>query len=67
MGFAHIDWSALGQVALVSVLLTSALVGLFSVGMRSSASVTRAVRPVGYASFALCAAAVGYGVWIITG
>ncbi|WP_258534694.1 hypothetical protein [Streptomyces sp. PT12] len=62
-----IAWDVLGQVVLVSVLLTVALVGLFSVGIRTAgrSSATAAARPVGLVSFALCAAAVGYGIWIV--
>ncbi|UED83490.1 hypothetical protein [Streptomyces profundus] len=61
----NIEWDVLGQVILVSVLLTLALVGLFSLGIRASSAGTRSSRPAGYLSFALCAAAVGYGIWII--
>ncbi|MDT0344853.1 hypothetical protein [Streptomyces litchfieldiae] len=60
----HIEWAVLGQVVLVSVLLTVALVGLFSVGIRTGSATSR-TRPAGYLSFALCAAAVGYGIFIV--
>ncbi|TDC61587.1 hypothetical protein [Streptomyces hainanensis] len=64
----NVDWATLGQVILVSVLLTLAVVGLFSIGIRAglNRSAGPAARPAGYLSFALCAAAVGYGIWIIT-
>ncbi|WP_062211029.1 hypothetical protein [Streptomyces sp. NBRC 109706] len=61
----NIEWDVLGQVIVVSVLLTLALVGLFSLGIRAGGARTRSSRPAGYLSFALCAAAVGYGIWII--
>ncbi|WP_129838958.1 hypothetical protein [Streptomyces sp. RFCAC02] len=61
-----IDWATLGQVIVVSVVLTVALVGLFSVGIRAGSSRRAGVRPVGYLGYALCAAAVGYGIFVIT-
>ncbi len=61
----NIEWAVLGQVVLVSVLLTVAVVGLFSLGIRTTGSSTSAARPAGYLCFSLCAAAVGYGIWIV--
>ncbi|MEU8487668.1 hypothetical protein [Streptomyces sp. NPDC048641] len=70
----HIDWAALGSVFGVSLVITVALVGLFTLGIvgltkRESAaaqggSATLAVSGA-YACFALCAAAVGYGIFLI--
>ncbi|WP_326599712.1 hypothetical protein [Streptomyces sp. NBC_01803] len=60
----NIDWAVLGQVIVVSVLLTLAVVGLFSVGIRTG-SAKSAVRSAGYLCFTACAAAVGYGIWIV--
>ncbi|WP_049580338.1 hypothetical protein [Streptomyces sp. SBT349] len=61
----HIEWAVLGQVVVVSLLVTVAMVGLFSLGIRAGSAGTAAARPAGYLSFALCAAAVAYGIWII--
>ncbi|MEV6107311.1 hypothetical protein AB0M28_21755 [Streptomyces sp. NPDC051940] len=87
----HIDWSALGQVFGVSVVVTVAVVGLFTLGIvgtarrpqaveagsdgttaaagsvstSTSTSPTVGARAGAYACFALCAAAVAYGIWII--
>ncbi|MFD7512118.1 hypothetical protein ACFV5N_22670 [Streptomyces sp. NPDC059853] len=73
----NIEWSVLGEVALVSVLLTVALVGLFTVGIVTGAGQggtaaagrprlgTALSRVGGYACFALCAAAVAYGIYLI--
>lgn len=70
----HIDWAALGSVFGVSLVVTVALVGLFTLGIvglskREEAS-TRgdSVAPataMTYACFALCAAAVAYGISLI--
>ncbi|MFE2991363.1 hypothetical protein [Streptomyces sp. NPDC059262] len=70
----HIDWAALGSVFGVSLLITVALVGLFTLGIvgltkRESAAAqgnSAALAVSGaYACFALCAAAVGYGIFLI--
>ncbi|MET7441487.1 hypothetical protein ACWERY_12605 [Streptomyces sp. NPDC004082] len=70
----HIDWAALGSVFGVSLVVTVALVGLFTLGIvgltkRESAgaqggSAALAVTTA-YACFAACAAAVGYGIYLI--
>ncbi|MFE0103052.1 hypothetical protein [Streptomyces sp. NPDC059009] len=73
----NIDWAALGSVFGVSLAVTVALVGLFSLGIiglakqeagaaqgRSGGSVT-AARGGAYLCFALCAAAVAYGIFLI--
>ncbi|MCX4909804.1 hypothetical protein [Streptomyces sp. NBC_00878] len=69
-----IDWAALASVFGVSLIATVALVGLFTLGIvglskREEAS-TRGGSAVltttgAYACFALCAAAVAYGIFLI--
>jgi hypothetical protein len=69
-----IDWAALGSVFGVSLVVTVALVGLFTLGIaglsrheRADAqgdSATLAVTGA-YACFAACAVAVGYGIYLI--
>ncbi|MBB5118368.1 membrane protein [Streptomyces eurocidicus] len=75
----QIDWAALGQVFGVSLVVTVGLVGVFTLGIvgtsrRSAegaggdvaaAAPTAAARTGAYACFALCAAAVGYGIYLI--
>ncbi|GGY90339.1 hypothetical protein [Streptomyces nitrosporeus] len=70
----NIDWAALGSVFGVSLVVTVALVGLFTlgiVGLAKQASATRdggpaaLVRTGAYACFALCVAAVAYGIYLI--
>ncbi|GHH73644.1 hypothetical protein GCM10018793_12630 [Streptomyces sulfonofaciens] len=70
----HIDWAALGSVFGVSLMVTVALVGLFALGIAGlskgeSATAqggTAALAVTGaYACFALCTAAVAYGIWLI--
>jgi hypothetical protein len=71
-----IDWAALGQVFGVSLVATVALVGVFTLGIvgTSPGSSQGAqgggssvlARTGAYACFALCAAAVAYGIYIIT-
>ncbi|MDQ1030340.1 hypothetical protein QF035_007922 [Streptomyces umbrinus] len=69
-----IDWAALGSVFGVSLIVTVALVGLFTLGIvglskRESASAqgdTATLAVTGaYACFAACAAAVVYGIYLI--
>ncbi|MEW2069649.1 hypothetical protein [Streptomyces sp. NPDC007346] len=72
-----IDWAALASVFGVSLVVTVALVGLFTVGIvalsklsapvgsSSSGGSTVLARTGAYASFALCAAAVAYGIYLI--
>ncbi|MEU5364349.1 hypothetical protein ABZ354_12800 [Streptomyces sp. NPDC005925] len=69
-----IDWAALGSVFGVSFVVTVALVGLFTVGIAGLSRRERAVEQGGsatlavtgaYACFAACAAAVGYGIYLI--
>ncbi|MCM2391531.1 hypothetical protein [Streptomyces albipurpureus] len=70
-----IDWVALGSVFGVSLVATVALVGLFTLGIiglskqpstagGSTASVTLP-RVGAYACFALCLAAVSFGIYLI--
>ncbi|EMF00412.1 hypothetical protein J7W19_07130 [Streptomyces mobaraensis NBRC 13819 = DSM 40847] len=67
----HIDWAALGQVFGVSLAMTVGLVGAFTLGIvgtspaRDGKSASAVVRTGAYAAFALCAAAVGYGIYLI--
>ncbi|MGI5399849.1 hypothetical protein ACQEVG_10430 [Streptomyces sp. CA-135486] len=69
-----IDWAALGSVFGVSLVATVALVGLFTLGVvgltkqeSAAAQGGSAVlaRTAAYACFALCAAAVSYGIYLI--
>lgn len=75
-----IDWAALGSVFGVSLGVTVALVGLFTLGIvglskheaatSGAASATGSTAPVAartgaYVCFALCAAAVAYGIYLI--
>ncbi|MFH8785723.1 hypothetical protein [Streptomyces roseoverticillatus] len=74
----HIDWAALGQVFGVSLVVTVGLVGIFTLGIvgtsprtggsadpGASAGTSALARSGAYACFALCAAAVGYGIYLI--
>ncbi|MGW3627246.1 hypothetical protein [Streptomyces sp. NPDC000880] len=71
----NIDWAALGSVFGVSLVATVALVGLFTlgvVGLTKQESATAGgggsavlARTGAYACFALCAAAVAYGIYLI--
>ncbi|MER8033261.1 hypothetical protein ABTZ78_30335 [Streptomyces bauhiniae] len=69
-----IDWAALGSVFGVSLVVTVALVGLFTLGVGGLARRERAAATGGsaalavtgaYACFAACAAAVAYGFYLI--
>ncbi|MBW1597581.1 MULTISPECIES: hypothetical protein [unclassified Streptomyces] len=67
----NIDWAALGQVFGVSLLATVALVGVFTLGIvggsarKADGGVSAPARVGAYAAYALCAAAVAYGIYII--
>ncbi|MFD5876804.1 hypothetical protein [Streptomyces sp. NPDC060322] len=69
----NIDWAALASVFGVSLVITVALVGLFTLGITGLAkqvSTTQGgggalARTGAYACFALCAAAVAYGIYLI--
>ncbi|WP_314172925.1 hypothetical protein [Streptomyces winkii] len=76
-----IDWAALGEVFGVSLVATVALVGVFTLGIVGSSAgkaqgsapgsprgggATVLARTGAYTCFALCAAAVAYGIYIIT-
>ncbi|MFF7728104.1 hypothetical protein [Streptomyces sp. NPDC008001] len=72
----HIDWAAFGQVFGVSLVVTVGLVGIFTLGIMGTAPRTGGSPETGagagvlarsgaYACFALCAAAVGYGIYLI--
>jgi hypothetical protein len=72
-----IDWAALGQVFGVSLVASVALVGVFTLGIVGSSTgraegsgtgggTTVLARTGAYACSVLCAAAVAYGIYIIT-
>ncbi|MFD3453516.1 hypothetical protein ACFWVC_15200 [Streptomyces sp. NPDC058691] len=68
----HIDWAALGSVFGVSLAVTVGLVGLFTLGIvglsrpaATGGGQGAVVRAGAYACFALCAAAVAYGILLI--
>lgn len=74
----HIDWAALGSVFSVSLVVTVALVGLFTLGIvglsKQPEPATRGgsaggspllARAGAYVCFGLCAAAVAYGIYLI--
>ncbi|MFE6661991.1 hypothetical protein ACFVFH_00300 [Streptomyces sp. NPDC057697] len=73
----NIDWAALGSVFGVSLVVTVALVGLFTLGIvglskqpepaaqGGSGSSLLLARAGAYVCFALCAAAVTYGIYLI--
>ena len=69
-----IDWEALGSVFGVSLVITVAVVGLFTVGIVGLSRQERAAAQGGsaalavtgaYACFAACVGAVGYGIYLI--
>lgn len=66
-----IDWAALGQVFGVSLAATVALVGVFTFGIvgaspRTGGAAAPAIARSGaYICYALCAAAVGFGIYLI--
>ncbi|MFI1012118.1 hypothetical protein [Streptomyces sp. NPDC020965] len=71
----NIDWAALGSVFGISLVATVALVGLFTLGIiglskepsasgQGGGSVAVA-RTGAYVCFALCLAAVSYGIFLI--
>ncbi|MFJ8754674.1 hypothetical protein ACIREO_35980 [Streptomyces sp. NPDC102441] len=71
----NIDWAALASVFGVSLVVTVALVGLFTLGVTGLARQTSTAQSGGgggalartgaYACFALCLAAVAYGIYLI--
>ncbi|MDI9834011.1 MULTISPECIES: hypothetical protein [unclassified Streptomyces] len=69
-----IDWAALGSVFGVSLVVTVALVALFTLGIAGLSRRERAVAQGdsaalavtgAYACFAACTAAVAYGIYLI--
>ncbi|MFH9422483.1 hypothetical protein [Streptomyces sp. NPDC017529] len=73
-----IDWAALGQVFGVTLVVTVGIVGLFTLGIVGTSRAPRQedgaaaadgpgapARAGAYACFALCAAAVAYGIYLI--
>ncbi|WP_411146173.1 hypothetical protein [Streptomyces sp. x-80] len=74
----NIEWAALGQVFGVSLVVTVGIVGLFTVGIVGTSRRPRqegetavadgpgaGARTAAVAAFALCAAAVAYGIYLI--
>ncbi|MFD3823803.1 hypothetical protein [Streptomyces sp. NPDC058625] len=70
----EIDWAALGSVFGVSLVVTVALVALFTLGITGLSRRERAAArgesaglavTGAYACFAACAAAVAYGIYLI--
>ncbi|MDJ0345511.1 hypothetical protein QMK19_19900 [Streptomyces sp. H10-C2] len=70
----QIDWQALGTVLGVTLAVTIGLVGVFTLGIVSLAKRESGAAQGGsavlartgaYACFALCAAAVAYGIFLI--
>ncbi|GAQ55626.1 hypothetical protein [Streptomyces acidiscabies] len=67
----HLNWSALGQVAVVSLGVTVAVVVVFSLGVLGLArgpeegSATVAGRAQAGLCFLACAAVVAYGIYLI--
>lgn len=74
----HIDWQALGTVLGVTLAVTIGLVGVFTLGIvglakresaadgvSTSGGAAALTRTGAYACFALCAAAVAYGIYLI--
>ncbi|MFD7237960.1 hypothetical protein ACFWAT_21975 [Streptomyces syringium] len=79
----NIDWASLGQVFGVSLVVTVAMVGVFTLGIvgtsrkpqgtqdgaagaaAAGTAPTAVARTGAYACFALCAAAVAYGIYLI--
>ncbi|MFE3516592.1 hypothetical protein [Streptomyces sp. NPDC059166] len=70
----NIDWAALASVFGVSLVVTVALVGLFTLGITGLAKLVPSAQGGGggvlartgaYACFALCAGAVAYGIHLI--
>lgn len=66
-----IDWAALGNVFGVSLLASIALVGVFTLGImgagprKDGGSASALARTGAYACYAVCAAAVAYGIYLI--
>ncbi|MGW1768084.1 hypothetical protein ACWCQL_29070 [Streptomyces sp. NPDC002073] len=69
-----IDWAALGSVFGVSLTATVVLVTLFTLGLvglskheaaTEQGGTAALARTGAYAAFALCAAAVAYGIYLI--
>ncbi len=66
-----INWSALGEVFGVSLVVTVALVGLFTAGIMGSSGnrpqggPTALARTGAYLCYTACAAVVAYGIYLI--
>jgi hypothetical protein len=67
-----IDWHALGSVFAVALVSTVGLVGVFTLGIvglsrpaQRGGAQAMARTGAAYVCFAACAAAVGYGIYLI--
>ncbi|MEE1941543.1 hypothetical protein V1L54_19375 [Streptomyces sp. TRM 70361] len=67
-----IHWAALGQVFVVSLVMTIGLVAVFTLGIvgnranqQTGVGTALLARTGAWVSYALCAAAVAYGIYII--
>lgn len=68
-----IDWASLGLVALTTVAVAVVIIGLYSVGVlamtsgerRGAADASGGAKMAGYTCFALCAAIVLYGFYLL--
>jgi hypothetical protein len=58
----HIPWDELGQVLMVGLLAGTGVVAVFAFGVTSLAT---GVRSAAYLCFAVCALAVGYGLYTL--
>ncbi|MGP3988131.1 hypothetical protein [Streptomyces sp. 3N207] len=67
----NIDWASLGQVFGVSLAATVGLVGVFTLGIvagspRTAGNAPSSLARTGaYACYAVCLAAVAYGIYLI--
>ncbi|GAA2081463.1 hypothetical protein GCM10009801_40420 [Streptomyces albiaxialis] len=66
-----IDWAALGQVFGISLVATVGLVGVFTLGIvggsarRTDGGTPALARAGAYTCYAVCAAAVAFGIYLI--
>ncbi|MGI5499975.1 hypothetical protein [Lentzea sp. CA-135723] len=58
----QIDWAALGFVLIVSLVLGAGTVAVFSAGIAAAA---RGQRVLPAASYLVCAAIAGYGIYLV--
>lgn len=60
-----IDWGSFALVAVVSLVGALLLVGFAALGIRLLGGSRRAAHAGAYASFAVCVAAVAFGVYLV--